>query len=72
MTFMNYFISIPLEPQIAMFKGLLLLSSSLKQAFPVWSLITDNSFRIIAYVERKKDIKNNTTKSLQIYLIYSE
>jgi hypothetical protein len=47
------------------FKGLLLLSSSLKQAFPVWSLITDNSFRIIAYVERKKDnhLGQNTQKN---------
>lgn len=40
---------LPLEPQRAMISGLLLLSSSLRQALPARSLMTDNSLKMRAY-----------------------
>ena len=42
-------INLPLEPQTAMVSGLLLECNSRRQAFPAWSLITDNSLNITAY-----------------------
>jgi hypothetical protein len=48
--------TVPLEPQMAMFKGLLLLCNSLRQAFPAWSLITDSSFKIMAYKRGNQNI----------------
>ena len=39
----------PLEPQTAMVRGLLDLCSSLRQALPAWSRMTDSSFRITAW-----------------------
>lgn len=40
---------VPLDPQMAMFRGLLLLCNSLRQALPAWSRITESSRRIMAY-----------------------
>lgn len=39
---------LPLEPQRAMIRGLLLLSSSLRQALPARSLMTDSSLKMRA------------------------
>ncbi|TNN83802.1 hypothetical protein EYF80_005978 [Liparis tanakae] len=41
--------TLPLEPHRAMMRGLLLLSSSLRQALPARSLMTDSSLKMRAY-----------------------
>lgn len=45
----------PLEPHRAMVRGLLLLSSSRRQALPAWSRITDSSFRIRAWARGQRE-----------------
>lgn len=51
---------LPLEPQRAITRGLLLLSSSRRQALPARSLMTDSSFKIRAWRQ------TNTRKSSEM------
>lgn len=47
--FVCFPVSLPLDPQRAIIRGLLLLSSSLRQALPARSLMTDSSFKMRAF-----------------------
>lgn len=51
---------VPLEPHRAIIRGLLLLSSSLRQALPARSLMTDSSFKMRAWKPEEGDRKKNT------------
>lgn len=50
--------SLPLEPQRAMISGLLLLSSSLRQALPARSLMTDSSLKMRACWQTNTKLNN--------------
>lgn len=47
--FVCFPVSLPLDPQRAIIRGLLLLSNSLRQALPARSLMTDSSFKMRAF-----------------------
>lgn len=51
---------VPLEPHRAIIRGLLLLSSSLRQALPARSLMTDSSFKMRAWKREEGDRKEIT------------